>query len=268
MIETEDQGFVRLLRLARPPVNALDVELLASLDDALAAAAAGSVRAVVLAGWPGVFSAGLDVRELASGDDGRVGALVLKFGQVQQRLARSPIPVVAAITGHCPAGGAVMSMLCDRRIMAEGPFRIGLNEVAMGLYPGATVYRCFERLVGPRHAASLLATRWPWDWWTSWSSRSRSRRGRSGTPPRLRHCLPWPTGARAHWSAAIWFGCSTNPRKPSTACLGTVGSPTRHVLRRPGCCAVSPTGARRSRRFRRRPAERSRRPIRRRSGGG
>jgi enoyl-CoA hydratase/carnithine racemase len=158
MIETEDQGFVRLLRLARPPVNALDVELLASLDDALAAAAAGSVRAVVLAGWPGVFSAGLDVRELASGDDGRVGALVLKFGQVQQRLARSPIPVVAAITGHCPAGGAVMSMLCDRRVMAEGPFRIGLNEVAMGLYPGATVYRCFERLVGPRHAASLLAT--------------------------------------------------------------------------------------------------------------
>lgn len=158
MIEIQDHGLVRQVRLARPPVNALDAELLSRLDAALAAAAASSARAVVLSGGAGVFSAGLDVRELASGDQGRINALVEHFGRVQLRLARSPLPVVAAIGGHCPAGGAVMSILCDYRIMADGPFRIGLNEVRMGLYPGATVYRCFERLLGTRHAAALLAT--------------------------------------------------------------------------------------------------------------
>jgi enoyl-CoA hydratase/carnithine racemase len=158
MIEIEDHGLVRQIRLARPPVNALDAGLLARLEEALAGAAASGARAVVLSGREGVFSAGLDVRELASGDEARIRALVEQFGRVQERLARSPLPVVAAIGGHCPAGGAVMSMLCDYRIMADGPFRIGLNEVQMGLYPGATVHRCFERLIGTRHAAALLAT--------------------------------------------------------------------------------------------------------------
>ena len=158
MIEIDDLGPVRRIRLARPPVNALNAELLARLDESLAGAMASGARVVVLCGREGVFSAGLDVRELASGDDVRVGGLVRQFGRVQERLARAPIPLVAAITGHCPAGGTVMSILCDRRVMADGPFRIGLNEVQMGLYPGATVYRCFERLIGARHAADLLAT--------------------------------------------------------------------------------------------------------------
>ena len=158
MIEIDSAGSVRHLRLARPPVNALDVPLLEALDAALAAAERDGTRAVVLSGAPGVFSAGLDVRELAAGDPGRIDALVRQFGRVQQRLARSAVPVIAAITGHCPAGGMVLAMLCDRRIMADGPFRLGLNEVAMGLYPGATVYRCFERLVGTRLASSLLAS--------------------------------------------------------------------------------------------------------------
>ncbi len=157
MIEIEDHGPVRRIRLARPPVNALDASLLARLDQALADAEASDARVVVLSGGAGVFSAGLDVRVLASGDSSRINALVEQFGRVQQRLVRSPLPVVAAITGHCPAGGAVMAILCDHRIMADGPFRIGLNEVRMGLYPGATVYRCFERLIGTRHAAALLA---------------------------------------------------------------------------------------------------------------
>lgn len=158
MIDIDTRGSLRHLRLARPPVNALNPALLEALDGALAEAEADGTRVVVLSGAPGVFSAGLDVRELAAGDPGRIGTLVRQFARVQQRLVRSAVPVVAAITGHCPAGGMVLAMLCDRRIMADGPFRIGLNEVAMGLYPGATVYRCFERLVGTRVAASLLAS--------------------------------------------------------------------------------------------------------------
>ena len=49
-----------------------------------------------------------------------------------------------------------MATLCDYRVMAAGPFLLGLNEVQIGLYPGSTVYRVFERLVGTAQAAVLL----------------------------------------------------------------------------------------------------------------
>jgi enoyl-CoA hydratase/carnithine racemase len=78
------------------------------------------------------------------------------FFRLQERLARSPIPIVAAITGHCPAGGTVLALYCDHRVMARGAFRIGLNEVQVGLYPGYTIFRAFERLVGKSRTAALL----------------------------------------------------------------------------------------------------------------
>lgn len=164
MLEVIDhQGIyrgVRELRMARPPVNALGVELIRALDAALvvaadAAAKGADLRALVLSGAPGRFSAGLDLRELAAGESS-MQALVTSFFALQERLARSPLPVICAIGGHCPAGGAVMAILCDHRLMARGDFRIGLNEVQVGLYPGETVYRAFARIVGDAQAASLL----------------------------------------------------------------------------------------------------------------
>lgn len=160
MLEIHDHGPVRELRLARPPVNALNRALLEALVQAIDvatddASVAHAPRALVLSGVPHMFSAGLDVREVIAGE-ASVRALVSAFFAVQERLARSPIPVVAAISGHSPAGGAVLALVCDHRIMAEGPYRIGLNEVEVGLYPGETVYRLFVRLVGASRAASLL----------------------------------------------------------------------------------------------------------------
>jgi enoyl-CoA hydratase/carnithine racemase len=164
MLEVIDhQGIyrgVRELRLARPPVNALGVELIRTLEAALvaaaeAAASGAALRALVLSGAPGRFSAGLDLRELGEGE-ASMQALVTAFWSLQERLARSPLPLICAIGGHCPAGGAVMAILCDHRLMARGDFRIGLNEVQVGLYPGETVYRAFARIVGEATAASLL----------------------------------------------------------------------------------------------------------------
>jgi enoyl-CoA hydratase/carnithine racemase len=162
MIEITNHGAVRELRLARPPVNALSRGLLETLDAAVGAAideaadgAAGAPRALVISGAPGIFSGGLDVREV-TGSAESAAALVRAFAKLQLRLVRSPLPLIAAISGHSPAGGAVIAILCDYRIMAAGEFRIGLNEVQVGLYPGAILYRAFERLVGPRRAADLL----------------------------------------------------------------------------------------------------------------
>lgn len=159
MLEIKDHGPVRELRLARAPVNALNRALLealaAAIDEAMASHSSTPPRALVLSGAPGMFSAGLDVREVVAAE-ASVQALVTAFFAVQERIARASIPVVAAITGHSPAGGAVLALVCDHRIMAEGPYRIGLNEVEVGLYPGETVYRLFARLVGVSRAASLL----------------------------------------------------------------------------------------------------------------
>jgi len=158
MLESHDHGPIRELRLARPPVNALDEALLDALARAVEAAPAAGVRGLILSGSGGRFSAGLDVPALLAED--RAG--MLRFWQAffgcLTRLAAAPIPVVAAITGHSPAGGAVLALYCDRRVMAEGDYRIGLNEVQVGLFPGPVIHRVFARIVGERVAAECLAT--------------------------------------------------------------------------------------------------------------
>lgn len=156
-LEHEDQGEIRILRMQRPPVNALNAELIQNLDTALGQAMQDeSVRVVILTGSPGVFSAGLDVREMTR-DAAAAQQIVKDFFALQKSLALAEKPIIAAITGHCPAGGTVLSLLCDQRLMAEGDFRIGLNEVQVGLYPGLTIWKIFERLLGFRRASDLLS---------------------------------------------------------------------------------------------------------------
>lgn len=156
MLNTIDHGDGLLeLNLARPPVNALNAELMQALDTALAAAAEQGARAVVLSGQPGMFSAGLDVPGLLQLDRAAMSVFWESFFGVLRRLADSPIPVIAAITGHSPAGGAVLAIFCDYRIAAEGEFKIGLNEVQVGLPVPRVVYGALRRLTGAREAERL-----------------------------------------------------------------------------------------------------------------
>lgn len=157
MIHSTDHAAIRVVQLSRPPVNALNAELIGALEQAiLCAERDDSVRVVVLTGAPGVFSAGLDVREMMR-EPAAANAIVRGFFSLQKTLACGTKPVIAAISGHCPAGGTVVSLLCDQRLMAEGDFRIGLNEVQIGLYPGLTIHQIFERVVGVRLAADFLS---------------------------------------------------------------------------------------------------------------
>jgi enoyl-CoA hydratase/carnithine racemase len=156
MLETIDEAGVRELRLARPPVNALNPALIERLIAAVRAAPAAGCRALVLSGAPGVFSAGLDVPTLLTLDRAGLRAFFGSLWDIQAVLARSPIPIVAAITGHAPAGGTVLAVYCDYRVMARGEFTMGLNEVQVGLVPGPVLQRVYERLVGVHRAAVLL----------------------------------------------------------------------------------------------------------------
>ena len=156
MIDVENHGHVRTLRLARPPVNALHVPLMVELGKQVELADAEGVRGLVLTGAGGRFSAGLDVQVLLSLDADGLRHFLTTFFATLTQLARSQIPIVAAINGHSPAAGAVLALYCDRRVMAAGDYRIGLNEVQVGLFPGATIHRALERVVGSRVAADLL----------------------------------------------------------------------------------------------------------------
>jgi 3,2-trans-enoyl-CoA isomerase len=168
VIETIDHGAVRELRMARPPANALAPELIVALSEALAAAAAapaapaasavGPVAGLVLSGAPGMFSAGLDVPYLLTLDRDGIRAMWSAFYSLLRGIAASPLPVVAAITGHSPAGGAVLALYCDLRVMAEGEFRIGLNEVRVGLPMPPVILAAMRRLVGPRLAERMCVS--------------------------------------------------------------------------------------------------------------
>lgn len=156
MLERIDHNGILELKLARPPVNALNPELLALLREAIVAAPGDGVRAIVISGGPGVFSAGLDVPRLLTLDSAGLEGAWREFFGVCEALARSPLLSVAAIGGHSPAGGAVLSLFCDYRVMARGPFKIGLNEVQVGLFVPDCIQYALRRLVGVYRAERLV----------------------------------------------------------------------------------------------------------------
>ena len=144
------------LRLTRPPVNALDGELILALREAVLAAPGQGARGVVLSGRSGMFSAGLDVPCLLQLDGDAMRKVWSDYVGLLEAVARSPIPIVAALTGHSPAGGAVLALYCDYRIMARGAFRIGLNEVQVGLVVPEIIQVAMRRLLGAHRAERLM----------------------------------------------------------------------------------------------------------------
>ena len=152
----EHDGGIRELKLARPPVNALNPELVHVLRKTVEDAPREGANALVISGGSGIFSAGLDVPTLLTLDRERMRAFWSEFFGLCAALARSPIPIAAAITGHSPAGGAVLAMFCDYRVMARGAYRIGLNEVQVGLTVPDCIQAGLRRLIGTYRAERLL----------------------------------------------------------------------------------------------------------------
>jgi Delta3-Delta2-enoyl-CoA isomerase len=155
MILILEHGAVRELRLNRPPVNALGPELITGLLQSVEVAPREDKRALVLSGSPGMFSAGLDLPVLLKLDRMAMDTIWRDFYRLIKTLASSPIPIAAAITGHAPAGGTVLTLFCDWRVAAQGKFKIGLNEVQIGLPLPPVIFSGLRRLVGARAAERL-----------------------------------------------------------------------------------------------------------------
>jgi enoyl-CoA hydratase len=139
------QDLVATITMDDGKVNALSLAMLTELGAALDRAAADHV-VVVLAGRPGVFSAGFDLPVLRAG--GTEAADLLRAGfDLAARLLSFPTPVVVACSGHAVAMGVFLVLSGDYRIGARGPYKITANEVAIGLtMPLAAVEICRQRL--------------------------------------------------------------------------------------------------------------------------
>lgn len=157
MLEQLRHDDILELRLARPPVNAFNLDLSRALREAIEAAPDRGARGIVLCGRPGMFSAGLDVASVLELDAaGRMGELWREYSTLCRAIAASSVPIVVAIAGHAPAGGAVLATFCDYRVMARGAFRIGLNETQVGLSVPPEIQTGLRRLVGAYRAERLM----------------------------------------------------------------------------------------------------------------
>jgi enoyl-CoA hydratase/carnithine racemase len=154
---TIDDGIAELA-MDRLPANALNLDLVSAMLAAHAAACADGARAIILTGRPGMFSGGLDVPELIGQPRPAIEAFWRGFFDLNRALVTSPVPIVAAVSGHAPAGGAILAIHCDYRIGARGPFKIGLNEVSVGLPVPDCIMLTLEHLVGARIAQRLAVT--------------------------------------------------------------------------------------------------------------
>jgi enoyl-CoA hydratase/carnithine racemase len=155
MLETIGHGNVREIKIARPPANALSAELVELITRSLVEAGE-QAGAVVVSGLPGMFSAGLDVPQLMQFDRGEISQFWHLFLRMLKTIAHMPVPTAFALTGHAPAGGIVMALFGDYRIMPKGSFKTGLNEVQVGLVVSPPIYGALVRAVGPRTAERIL----------------------------------------------------------------------------------------------------------------
>jgi enoyl-CoA hydratase/carnithine racemase len=150
-----DEG-IGVIRLDRPPINALNIqvqeELRAAAKDATERA---DVRAVVIYGGEKHFAAGADIKEMAGMGyaqmAARAGALTSAFDAV----ARIPKPVVAAVTGYALGGGCELALTADWRVAAEDA-NLGQPEITLGIIPGAGGTQRLARLIGPARAKDLI----------------------------------------------------------------------------------------------------------------
>jgi len=145
-----------LLRLNRPPVNAIVIELLEEVASALRLLQEdGSARAVVLTGSGPCFSAGLDLKVIPDYDRARQRELVDSINRLLGRLYAFPKPTVAAVNGHAIAGGFFPVIACDWRVCVDAGCGLGLTEALAGLtFPVSCMELLWAEL--PGRASRLL----------------------------------------------------------------------------------------------------------------
>lgn len=150
VVSLHREGPVAVLTLDDGKANALRASLLEELRDALDVVERGDAGALVIAGRPGFYSGGLDLKLLPTLSTPAKTDTFHLFSHLMVRVFGFPIPTVAAMTGHAIAGGAILALACDVRVAAAEGGRFGLTEVPLGL-PLPTFGLALARAAVPAH---------------------------------------------------------------------------------------------------------------------
>lgn len=162
MLELTYDGAIAHLIMDRPPVNAMNTELLAALDDAFDGLRSRTdIRVVLLRSRTRAFCAGADIRMMRDAVEANEAASMVRFTEKVQiaksKLEALPQATIAMIEGPATGGGFELALACDFRIAAHDA-RIGLPEITLGLLPAGGGTQRVTRLAGPSVAARLVMT--------------------------------------------------------------------------------------------------------------
>ena len=157
MITVEEHGDVALVRVDRPPANAMDLELLERLLETLDSLRSADPGAVVVTGSGSFFSAGLDVKVLPGLDDDDKRAMVNGINRMFLGWYGLPRPLVCAVNGHAVAGGMILVLCGDRRI-GSSEATYGLTEVRVGVPYPACALELVRAELAPDAARRLALT--------------------------------------------------------------------------------------------------------------
>jgi cyclohexa-1,5-dienecarbonyl-CoA hydratase len=156
LVRLEVDGAVGTIRLDRPPMNAIDGDLLRDLRRAAEQATTNDdVRAVVLYGGEKVFAAGADIKMMAGLTPAQIKPVITAMQDVFTSVEEIPKVVIAAITGYCLGGGLELAMCADLRFASSGA-TLGQPEIKLGIIPGAGGTQRLPRLVGPSRAKDII----------------------------------------------------------------------------------------------------------------
>lgn len=137
---------MHVIRMQHPAKNALGNDLMGWLEAELRAA---GDQPILLTGTGDAFSAGLNLREVASLARDQMERFLRRMDALSARLFDHPAPTVALVNGHAIAGGCVLMMCCDLRLATPGPKKIGVNEVAIGASFPPAIFRILMHRLAP-----------------------------------------------------------------------------------------------------------------------
>ncbi|MFV1988820.1 MAG: enoyl-CoA hydratase/isomerase family protein [Gemmatimonadota bacterium] len=161
MIDHSIRDGVTTLQMQRDPANVLDTEFADAIEVALREAVRDDeTRAIVLTGVGSVFSAGVDLFRLVEAGEAYIADFLASLGRLFHTAQTSHKPLVAAVNGHAIAGGGILALACDYRVMAAGSARIGLPELKVGVpFPSSALAIVKSRVPRRFHREIILLAR-------------------------------------------------------------------------------------------------------------
>lgn len=159
LIQVTREDRLAVVTITRPPVNALNHEVMDALEDAFEQLAKDeTVGAVIVTGaGEKAFVAGADITEFPNLDSSNGEKLARRGQEVFQKIADFPAPVIAAVNGFALGGGMELALACDIRVIAENA-KVGLPEVTLGIFPGYAGTQRLPRLIPAGKAKELIFT--------------------------------------------------------------------------------------------------------------